>query len=390
MRKKTKLMIPGPVDIWEDTLDALSLPVYPYYGPEWPPIYKETLALLKRVMQTDQDVIILTAPGSAAVEAGLGSLFGPGDKVAVINNGYWAKRIMDILTPYQAQIISIEDEWGCVADVDKLGQAFRQHPDLAGVAVVANETSTGVVNPVQELAQVAHDHEVPIVVDAISALGGYDLPIEAWALDVVCASSNKALELPPGLGIVSVSERAWAVIESKKRDRRGWYLNLSTWKPFLAEGHDVPSPNTMSTSLIVALRASLKRILEVETLGGHWARYAWAQRVTRAGLRNIGFTMLAAESYASPTVTAVLMRDDIEDEKVLRDFMYHQHGFMFSSVGGPLTRRAIRVGHMGKSSSQEYLIPCLLGIEDFVRREKGVALPVGASLVGLTEEETWY
>lgn len=389
MPKKPKLMIPGPVDVWEETLDALGEPVYPYYGPAWGPIYEETLALLKHVMLTEQEVLIMTASGSGAVEAGLANLFSPGNKVAVVSNGYWAKRIKDILTAYRCQIVSVDDEWGQPADVDKMRTTLEQQPDIAGITVVANETSTGLRNPVQALAQLAHEHDIPILVDAISALGGYHFPIDEWGLDVVCTSSNKALELPPGLGILSVSERAWEIIEAKKDDpHRGWYFNLSTWKSRLDEG--IPSPNTMATSLIIALRASLKRILEVETLEGHWARYAWAQRVLRAGLRNIGFEMLTADEHASTTVTAVLMRDDIANEKDLRNFMYERHNFMLGSIGGPLAGRVIRIGHMGKAGSQEYLVPCLLGIEDYLRRMKQVDVPAGASLVGLAAEEVWY
>ena len=229
---------------------------------------------------------------------------------------------------------------------------------------------------------------IPILVDAVSALGGYDLPVDEWELDLVCTSSNKALEIPPGLGIISVSERAWAQIDAKSaKSSRGWYYNLSTWKPFrdVSPGSRV-SPATTATSLVVALRASLKRILEEETLEGHWKRYAWAQRIVRSGLRNIGFEMLAADADASPTVTAFWKRDDMDGGQELQEYMNTYHGYMLAGGLGQLSGKIVRLGHMGKASTSDYLIPCLLGIEEFVRKVKGIDLPMGASLTGLESD----
>jgi aspartate aminotransferase-like enzyme len=391
MPKRVKLMIPGPVDIWEDTLDALGQKVYAHYGPEWLPIYSETVEMVKQVFQTKNEVIIMTAPGSGAIEAGLASLFAPGEKVAVVVNGAWAGRIIEILQVYGAQPVLVENEWGQAADLDKMAQTLEEHGDVAGIAVVGNETSTGVRNPVPELARLAHGRGIPIFVDAVSAMAGYNFPVDEWEVDVVSTSSNKAFELPPGLGLISVSERAWDLIEAKQaKSHRGWYLNLSTWKANSEKRPQFVSPTTMATSLIVALRASLKRILEEETLEGHWARYVWARDVVRAGLRNLDFQMLAADDVASPTITAFWKRDDMADAEELREFMLKKHGFMLGSVGGPLAGKVIRLGHMGLASTQEYLVPCLLGIEDYIRTVKEVDVPVGASLIGLKDRETWY
>jgi aspartate aminotransferase-like enzyme len=383
MKKHSKLMIPGPVDVWEETLEALSEPVLPHYGDEFAPIYQETIGLLEQVFQTQNDIFILTAPGSGAVETCAASLFSGGEKVAAVSNGPFANRAIEILRAYQCQVIEVQDEWGKAGDLDKMRQTLRQHPDIAGIVVVANETGTGVRNPVRELAQMAHEHDIPIFVDAISAMGGYDLPVDEWELDLICTSSNKAMEIPPGLGIVSVNDRAWKIIEAKaEKARRGWYYNLSTWNRYReARAGGPASPTTMATSLIVALRASLKRIVEGETLAGHWARYAWAQQALRAGLRNIGFEMLVCDADASLTVTTFWKREDMENERELREFMAREHGYTLSAAWGPLTGKVLRVGHMGKASSPEYLIPCLLGIEDFVRRVKKEDVPVGASLV---------
>lgn len=382
---RAKLMIPGPVDVWDETLLALGEPMRPFAGKEWDQLYGETVEMLQQVFQSRNEIVILTAPGSGAVETCLASLFAAGDKVAVVNNGPFSGRAMEILRHFRCEIVEVQDEWGKAASLDKMAATLDAHPDTAGVFVVANETGTGVRNPVPELAKLAHSHDIPICVDAISAVAGYDFPVDDWELDLVCTSSNKALEIPPGLGIVTVSARAWEIIEAKKeRAQRGWYHNLSTWRGYRTSAtNQRTAPTTQPTTLIVALHASLKRILEVETLSGHWARYAWAQRAVRAGLRNLGFEMLVCDADASHTVTTFHKRPDMENEMELRQFLLEEHGYLISSAWGPLAGKVHRVGHMGRASAPDYLIPCLVGIEDFVRRVKGVPVPAGTSLVGL-------
>lgn len=395
-----KLMIPGPVDSFDETLDALAEQVLPSYGAEWAHYYWEMAGLLQQLFQTQNDIVVQTSPGSGAVETSVASLFMRGDQVAAVSNGPFANRMIEILRHFGVEVIEVTAEWGTPVDLDNMRDTLRHNPELAGIAVVANETGTGVRNPVRELAALAHERERPIFVDAISGMGGYDLPVDAWGLDVVCTSSNKALETPPGLGIISVSPRAWEIVEGKKEQaQRGWYYNLSTWKRYrdgavrptvkldrtTAAPPPAPSPTTQATGLMAALLASLRRIIHQETLPGHWARYAWAQQVTRQGLRNLGFELLVADDAASFTITTVCKRADMATEQELRDFLSQKYGYFVSGAGGPLAGNVARIGHMGRASTPDYLFPFLLGIEDFLRSVKGVAIPVGASLEGLQQ-----
>lgn len=382
MSQQPKLMIPGPVDVWDETLEALGQKVRSNFTEEWRPIQEETIGLLKQIFQTKNDLFMLTSAGSGAVETGVASLFSRGEKVLAVSNGAFALRAIEILRAYDCEVVEVENEWGCAADLDQVEAALNQHPDVAGIVVVANETSTGVRNQAKELAEMAHARDIPILVDAISGMGGYDLPVDKWELDILCTSSNKALETPPGLGFISVSERAWEVIDRKEAaGGRGWYYNLSNWKGYREQGRYAPT--TMATSMIMGLRASLKRIIEVETLEGHWARYAWAQKAVREGLRNIGFDMLAPDDVASFTVTTVRKHPSMAHEQEVRDYLAAKHNFTVSGTMRKTEGQAFRVSHMGRSSSKEYLIPFLLGIEAFLREEKGIDVPLGASLVGV-------
>ena len=385
MAKSVKLMIPGPVDLWDETIDALGQQVRSNFDNEWKPIQEETISLLQQVFQTKNDLLILTASGSGSVEIGIASLFSRGEKVAAVNNGPFAGRAIEILRAYDCDVVEIEGPWGQAIEVDQVEAALNANPDVAGLVVVANETGTGVRNPVKELAELIHARDLPILVDAISGMGGYDLPVDKWGLDILCTSSNKALETPPGLGFISVSDRAWSHINAKQeKGGRGWYYNLSTWKKYQSEQGRY-APTTMATSMIMGLRASLKRIIEFETLEGHWARYAWAQKAVRTGLPNIGFEMVAPDEAASYTVTAVYKHPSMEHEQEVGQFLEANHGFMVSGTWGKLTGQAFRISHMGRSSSNEYLIPFLLGIEDFLRKEKGINVPLGASLIGVEQ-----
>lgn len=390
MSPQPKLFTPGPVDVFDETLEALSRPIPYMMHPEWLALQAETKRLLKLTFQTENDLFVATSPGSGAIETGVASLFQEGDRVVTVRNGMFAERLIQLLSAYRCEVIPVEGPWGQAIDLDSVAEALKQHPDIDGIAVVGNETGTGVRNPIRELARMAHERDAPILVDAVSGMGGYDIPTDDWGLDVVATSSNKALEMAPGLGIISASARAWEIIEGKTETaHRGWYYNLITWREALKRPV-FPFPTTPATTSIAGLHASLKRIHEVETLRGHWDRYAWAQRVVRTGLAAIGFASVTPDCVASPTVSTVYKHASMETIEELRDYLRDEHQMLISTSGGPLANQVARISHMGKAGTQAYVAPLLLAVEEFLRVKKGVAVPVGASLVGLEAEEKWY
>lgn len=392
MNEHMKLMIPGPIDIFEETLEALGRPVRAHYSESFLEMYRDTVAMAQQIFQTKNDIIIMTAPGSGALDAGVSSLFSPGEKVAIANNGFFAIRMINAMKAFGLDVLAVDDDWGQASDVNKMRRAIDDNPSVAGIVVIANDTGTGVVNPVEEYARLAREKDLPIFVDAVSAMGGYDLPVDKWELDVVCTSSNKALETAPGLGVISVSERAWKIIgrKSEGATHRGWYYDLSRWKAAIDGSPEHPYPTTQASNMIVSLHASLNRIVNVETVVGHWARYAWARDVFRAGIRNLGFDPIAADDIASPTVTTFKIRDDMENNLELRDYLLKHHDILVAVGMGSFGKTVLRAGHMGKAGTREYLIPALLGIEDFVRDVKGQDIPQGAGLVGLAGRSNWH
>ncbi len=387
---RPKLLLPGPIDIWEETLQALSEQVLPHYGEDFGPIYEETVSMLKTIFQTRNDVIIMTAPGSGALDSGLSSLFQPGEQVAVVTNGPFANRLVEILRAFRCEVIAVDDPWGEPGDPARMRTALEHHPATAGLVVVANDTGTGVRNPLEAYADLAREFDLPFFVDGVSALGGYDIPVDELGIDVAVTSSNKALETAPGLGILAVSDRAWDIIRAKDSTHRGWYYDLAVWKRASESSGEHPYPTTQSSSVIVSLHASLKRIMIRETLEGHWARYAWARDVVRAGLRALGCTPIVADEAASVTVTTFRVHPDVSEAAELRTYLLRNHGFLVAQAMGAFTRDALRVGHMGKAGSRDYIEPFLLGMEDFFRTVKHHDVAPGCSLEGLRRSETGY
>lgn len=379
-----KLFIPGPCEVDEAVLEALAKPTLPHYGDVWMDTYRHVLGLLKQVFQTQGDLFIVPAAGSAALDMAFGSLLSTGDTVLVGDNGFFGERLGAIAASHGLRVVSFTAPHGRPLDPRDLERLLAQEKAAQAVAIVHHETATTVLNPLQELAEVTHRAGLPIIVDAISSLGGVPLPVDAWEIDVCVTVANKCLECPPGLALISVGPRAWEWVDRRGEEGKGWYLNLRTWRYYAidwAEWH--PYPVTLPTNNILGLKVSLERIL-AEGLEAHFARYRRAAQTVRRGLEALGFEMLVEEAFASPIATAIRGRPEFRVRE-LTEALAQRHAILVSGGLGPLAGKIFRVGHMGKAATRPYLIEFLLAVEEFLR-EKGLALPNEASLVSLTEE----
>ena len=361
-----RLMIPGPVDVEDDVLAALAGQVLPHYGKEWVPIYQETVECLKQVFGTQNDLFLMPGSGSAGLDAALGSLVRSGDKVLVPQNGFFGQRLATIARAYGLDVCTVEAPLGQPIDPEGIRQRLAAEPDIQALALVHLETSTGVLNPLEEISAISREFAVPLIVDAVSSLGGVPLPVDEWGIDICVTVLNKCLACPAGVVPLSVSQQAWDQMDRKGNREHGWYLNLHTWKEFAtkwASWH--PYPTTLPTNLIVALLISLRRILG-EGLAAHYERHARAAQIVREGLAQLGFEMFASEAHASPLLTAVcgLPGMDVED---LRRYLVEKWQIMVSGGLLELRGKIFRVGHIGKASSDEYSEMLLLGVEDYLR-----------------------
>jgi len=382
MTQHIKLFTPGPGDVDDDVLDALSLPVMRHYGPDWMPVHVEMDELLHRLFQTKNDMYVVPGPASAVLDMAIGSVVAPGKKIIIGTNGFFGDRLVEISQAHRLEIIPFKAAWGKPLDPNLLESLIKENPDTVAFAMVHHETSTTVLNPLKDLMAVARKAGLVTIVDTVSSLAGVDIPVDDWGIDICVCGANKCIEAAPGIGFISVSPHAWTVIDS--HDSPGcWYLDLKLWRHYIQEwGAWHPSPVTLPTNIILAARTAIKKIFE-RGVEAHYARYATASRSMRKGLTNLGFEMLVPEAYASPIATAVKARPEFTLDELTK-WLMDEHQIAIGGGLGELTGKVIRVGHLGKAAEREYMLQFLFSVEEFLRMKK-IPVQPGGGVAGLFE-----
>jgi alanine-glyoxylate transaminase / serine-glyoxylate transaminase / serine-pyruvate transaminase len=381
MTRHLKLFTPGPGDVDEDVLASMASPVIRHYGPEWMEIYHETHALLQQVFKTANEIFFVPGPASSLMDMAIGSLLATGEKIIVGDNGFFGERLAHISEGYELSTVKLTAPLGQPLDPDGLQKLLLEHPDAKVVALVHHETGTTVMNPLRELAQVAGAAGRVVVVDAVSSMGGIDVRVDEWGIDVCVTTPNKCLEALPGMGFISVSPRAWKLVDAHQHTDHGWYLNLKTWRQYATEwGSWHPTPVTLPTNIILALRTSLLKIVAMG-LEAHFEKYLRASQAVRTGLRGLGFEMFVEDECASPIVTGVCARPEFGLDE-MSNWLVTQRDIAIGGGLGELSGKMFRVGHLGKAATREYLVDFLYAMEEFLR-QKGIPVPQGASLGGL-------
>jgi len=346
-----KLMIPGPVELSERVLSQLGAQVVRHYGGEWVDYYWETVELLKDVFRTKNDVLVITGSGTSAIEAAIGATAAcRRRKLLVLTNGLFGDRMAAIARSYSNSIIVDAQNPACPLDPARLRLLLRQHPDIGCVGAVHCETVSGILNPIEYLGAECAQRDVLFAVDAVSTLGGVEIAVDSWHIDMCATASQKCLSAPPGLGILSVSKRAWQYLEDSRIP--GWYLSLSTWRDATqAPPPAKPYPTTLATPVFRALRRALEELLS-EGLVNRFHRHASAAQEIRRTMQDLGFELNAEHSSASPTVTVVrgspLHEVDDVVESLRRSF-----DFIVAGGAGSLTGQVFRIGHMGDVQTRQ-------------------------------------
>jgi len=365
----------------EDVLASMASPVIRHYGPEWMEIYHETQALLQQVFKTTNEIFFVPGPASSLMDMAIGSLLATGEKIIVGDNGFFGERLAHISEGYGLSTVKHTAPLGQPLDPDGLQKLLIAHPDARVVALVHHETGTTVMNPLRKLAQVAGAAGRVVVVDAVSSMGGTDVRVDEWGIDVCVTTPNKCLEALPGMGFISISPRAWKLVDAHPQTNHGWYLNLKTWRQYATEwGSWHPTPVTLPTNVILALRTSLLKIVAMG-LEAHFDKYLRASQAVRTGLRGLGFEMFVEDACASPIVTGVCARPEFSLDEMSK-WLVTQRDIAIGGGLGELSGKMFRVGHLGKAATREYLVDFLFAMEEFLR-QKGIPVPPGASLVGL-------
>ena len=380
MRKNYRLMIPGPIEVEPEVLARMSDPLTAHYGDRWVEIFNETVENIKQIMGTVGDVVLLVGSGHTANDTVINSLFTEGDRVLVFDNGIFGSRLVDIARGFRLKVTHVKKPWGvafCAADVEA---AVADHSDLKALLIVHGETSTGVANPIREIAEAAKAHGLMVVADTIASLGGEPYRMDEWGIDVTTCASQKALEAPAGLGIIGLNDRAWTAVDAKM-DKRGWMGDLNVWRHHmttLAEFH--PHPGTMPVNTVNALRESTRLILE-EGLDARWERHARIARIVREGARSMGLNVLADDETASRNLTVILSEGRFVPAE-LSAYMKETYGMHIGLGLWEWAEKAVRIGHMGPNANLEAMVPFLVGTEQFLRKT-GIGVTRGSCLAGL-------
>ncbi len=364
----SNLMIPGPVAIDERVLASMAQPIVAHYGPSWAEFYNDTVDMAKQVFQTKSDLFILPGSGHYGVEASIHSLVEPGGEIIVVETGHFGHRMSELALANGIEVHAIDVGYGGVVDPQQVEDALRAHPNAKVVAIVQNETSTGLINPIREVAQVCSERDALFMVDGVSSVGGMDIKVDDWGVDVCISASQKCMEAPPGLYLVSVSARAVEHMRARKIPISGWAMNLLKWKESADEGRAVqPYYITMAVNLVRALHTALKMILE-EGLQTRFERHERIAVAFRKGIRELGLEPVGPDEYASPTIGVFRVPEGYSDRDIL-SFVLEKHGIQIGGGLGQFTGKTVRVGHMGPGASLDKIVPVLDALQEWLDRE---------------------
>ncbi len=335
-----QLRIPGPTPCPPQALQAMGKQMISHRGKEFGNILNSITEKLKQVFQTKGDVLTLTCAGTGGLEAAIVNTLSPGDKILAVSCGVFGDRFADIAKQYGANVKCLNFEWGKPADPEAIGKALRAESDIKAVLVTHNETSTGVTNDIGKISSVVKEFDKLLLVDAVSSLGCIDLPTDEWHCDVVITCSQKGWMSPPGLSMISVSEKGWQAHATAKMPR--YYWDFSKARDYLQRGQ---TPWTPAISICYALNANLDLMLS-EGLPNIFARHARVAQLTRKGVRSLGLSLFSPDSHASNTVTAVRAYDKLDVSKliqVLRD----EYDVVIAGGQRKLSGKIFRIGHLG-------------------------------------------
>ncbi len=336
---KMYLMTPGPTPVAPETQLAMAQPIIHHRSPLFMDILGEVRAELKYLFQTEQEVLIFAATGTGAMEGTVANTLSAGDTALVVDGGKFGERWTELCNVYGVKVDRIAVEWGRAVDPQEVARRLDANPAIKAVFVQANETSTAVQHPVKELAEVTRSRPGTILaVDAISALGGYSLPMDEWGIDVLVAGSQKAMMLPPGLAFAALSPKAWEFVKNSKLPK--YYFDFA--KALKSQGKN-QTPYTSAVSLILGLREVLGKIkkMGLEKIYAHNRRLS---KATKAAVKAMGMELYSRD-YPSVVLTAVQCPEGVDGQKVVAEL--RKKGIWIAGGQAQAKGKIFRIAHMG-------------------------------------------
>ena len=375
---ETLLMIPGPTMVSPRVLKAMSKSIVNHRSAIFGEILNDTNEMMSEVFQTENKSYLITGSGTAAMEAALGNVIEKGDKVLNIVGGKFGERFMQITETHQGIPVELEVEWGHAANPDDIRYILEEEEDIKAVTMVHNETSTGVANPIEEVGKILKDYDALYVVDTVSSLGGADVQVDNFGIDMCVTGSQKCLAAPPGMAAITLNDDAWDVVD--KTESKTYYLDMKSYRK--SGDKKVPeTPYTPSVSLMYAMNEALNIIME-EGLEARIKRHELAAKATINGVKAMGLELFAKEDVSSTTVTAINIPEGMTD-KNLRGTMRNKYRIELAGGQDHLKGNVFRIGHMGNITHRE-IISTIAALE-MALKEFGYEIELGSGVSAVQE-----
>ena len=370
------LLGPGPSSVHPRVLQALALPVMGHLDPAFFQVMDDVCEMLRQVFHTKNVMTVpISSTGTGAMETACANIIEPGDTVLICRNGYFGIRLGDIAERCGATVHLIDTPWGKSVDPEMLRDELKKHSGLKAVGVVHAETSTGVISDMKEIVDVIHESGALAIVDAVTSLGGHEVRMDDWGMDVCYSATQKCLGAPPGLAPISLSDAAMEVVSKRPTKVQSFYFNLkdleSYWNQTRAYHHTSP------INMTYALREALRMMME-EGQENRIHRHARVAAGLRAGAEALGLDLLAEDGHRLNPLTTVSVPDGIEDAKVRRALL-NEHDIEIGGGLGEFAGKAWRIGLMGESARERNVFALLSALETILHKE-GYEVAFGASL----------
>jgi len=354
-------MGPGPSDVHPRVLRAMATPLVGHLDPEFLVVMDDIKFMVQETLKTKNELtFVVSAPGSAGMETCLVNLLEPGDEAVICINGVFGTRLADIAERCGAKVIKVEADWGKTIDPKAVKKALAScNPKL--LAIVHAETSTGVLQPLEEISKLTKNAGALLVVDAVTSYCGTHLKVDEWGIDALYSGSQKCLSAPPGLSPVTFSQAAIDVLDRRKTKVQSWFLDLTLVKNYWA-GAKRAYHHTAPISAMYAMREALRIVME-EGLENRFARHQKNHELLRDGLESLGFEFLVEKQHRLPMLNAVRIPEGVNDVEVRKQLL-EKYNIEIGGGLGPFAGKIWRIGLMGESSNANHVNMLLAALKD--------------------------
>ena len=365
----------GPVNVHPRVYKAMMTPVIGYGAAAFLPVIDGISSMLSEVLKTKESLCMaLSATGSAGVEAGMISLLEPGDTAIIGSYGFFCQRMAEMARRQGATVIEVKGEWGKALDPDAISKELKKHQSVKLIGMVHAETSTGIKQPLDQIAKLAIEHGALLAVDAVTSLSGSNIEVDNWGIDYISSGSQKCLSVPPGLAPCAVSPKAMAAIKSRNQPPNSWYLDLELIANYWGKDHVYH--HTVPMSMLYALYEGLRLVLE-EGMEERIARHERNASALRAGLEALGLRVVSDENHRLPQITPVEIPAGVDDAAV-RGILTNEYKTEISRGLGEFAGKIWRIGLMGETSNPGNVMFLLNALEQILPQQ-GYEIPLGAA-----------